>query len=142
LLSRVMKTDTCWLWQGTVNGQGYGAIGWNGKQYGVHRVAFMLWCGPIPVGLELWCGPIPVGLEVDHLCGVRNCVRPDHLEAVTHKINNARSQSLTAKHAAKTHCIHGHPLTPENVWLEGVKRRCLVCKRRRQAEWKVRRRTA
>jgi hypothetical protein len=40
---------------------------------------------------ELVRGPIPAGQHIDHLCGVRRCVNPDHLEAVTQAINNQRA---------------------------------------------------
>jgi len=32
-------------------------------------------------------GPIPEGLQLDHLCRIKGCIRPDHLEPVTGKIN-------------------------------------------------------
>lgn len=68
----------CWVWQGVLNEDGYGHI--NGR--GVHRVAY-----------EKVNGPIPAHLEIDHLCKVRNCVNPDHLEAVPHKINTWRASN-------------------------------------------------
>lgn len=36
-------------------------------------------------------GPLPPGLELDHLCRNKSCVRPDHLEAVTHRENMRRA---------------------------------------------------
>lgn len=39
----------------------------------------------------LFKGAIPDGLEVDHVCRVRDCVNPDHLEAVTHQVNMIRA---------------------------------------------------
>ena len=36
-------------------------------------------------------GPIPEGLTIDHLCRVRHCVRPDHLEPVTQAENTRRA---------------------------------------------------
>lgn len=36
-------------------------------------------------------GPVPDGCELDHLCRVRNCVNPDHLEPVSRFINIQRS---------------------------------------------------
>lgn len=38
-------------------------------------------------------GKVPEGLELDHLCGNRWCRNPDHLEAVTHKINSQRASN-------------------------------------------------
>lgn len=72
----------CWLWQGaTADGtsKGYGRIDYCGTRWKVHRLAW--------VYLR---GPIPEGLEIDHLCRVRNCFNPDHLEVVTRTENNRR----------------------------------------------------
>lgn len=35
-------------------------------------------------------GPIPPGLHLDHLCRQPKCLRPDHLEPVTHAKNLQR----------------------------------------------------
>jgi hypothetical protein len=43
------------------------------------------------VSYEAAYGPIPAGLHIDHLCRVRKCVRPEHLEAVTQGENNLRA---------------------------------------------------
>lgn len=75
----------CWIWVGAIAQQtGYGAFGvrrgvddW--PRVNAHRWAYLNEVGPIPEGLEL-----------DHLCRVRACVRPTHLEAVTHLVNVRR----------------------------------------------------
>src|SRR5262245_28915102 len=59
----------CLLWTGRISGQGYGGINVDGKPLRAHRLAY-----------ELAHGPIPPGLTLDHLCRVRTCVNPDHLE--------------------------------------------------------------
>ncbi len=74
--ANVDKTTTCWLWTGRLNWRGYGEISVKNKFVKAHRYAY-----------EFLEAPIPEGLEIDHLCRVRNCVNPDHLEAVTHKEN-------------------------------------------------------
>ena len=79
-LDKVEKTDTCWLWTGAVGTSGYGRIGEGARVLQAHRVAY-----------ELFVGRIPEGLHIDHLCSVRLCVRPDHLEAVTQHENNIRA---------------------------------------------------
>lgn len=78
--------EGCWLWDGNISGSGYGylsqRVGAEGRPASVyaHRMAY-----------EMFVGEVPAGLEVDHLCRVRSCVRPDHLEPVTHAENVRRS---------------------------------------------------
>ena len=76
---KVEKTETCWLWKGGKSGPGYGVIWADGRLAPAHRVSLIL------AG-----SPPPAELEVDHLCRVPLCVRPDHLEAVTHAENLRR----------------------------------------------------
>jgi hypothetical protein len=79
--SRVKKTDTCWLWTGTVNSRGYGTLGVKAGQKWLpmkaHRMSY-----------ELTHGPIPAGIGIDHRCRNRLCVNPDHLRLATSKQNN------------------------------------------------------
>lgn len=70
-------------------------------------------------------GPIPAGLEIDHLCRVPTCVRPSHLEAVTHAENMRRMGEAVTRCRAK-----GHPYTPENTYRSPRgERRCRECAR-------------
>lgn len=83
----VDPTGFCWLWTGSKNQNGYGRFqphpGTNRKTSSAHRVAW-----------ELLIGPISPGYEVDHLCRIKLCVNPDHLEPVT-KAENIRRKSWT-----------------------------------------------
>lgn len=114
----------CWVWTGARKGKGYGSFFLDGKCRRAHRVAF-----------EWQNGSIPNGLQTDHLCRNRLCVNPDHLEAVDNRTNSLRGVGFVARHAQQTHCLRGHPFTPENTKLEpdkyGLKRRCLTCRRQR-----------
>lgn len=74
--SRVEKTESCWMWTGTINAHGYGGMTINGKSKLVHRLSY-----------ERAKGQIPVGLQIDHICHNRICVNPDHLRPVNHKQN-------------------------------------------------------
>jgi hypothetical protein len=70
----------CWLWTGAVNNWGYGVI-WDGKRLRyAHHLSYDLH------GLT-----VPEGMELDHLCSVRTCVRPTHLEPTTHLENVRRA---------------------------------------------------
>ena len=111
--AKVERTDACWLWRGYLNGQGYGSIRWMGRQWRAHRLVY-----------ELTVGSIPPGLTLDHLCRVRHCVNPDHLEPVTNRVNLLRGESPSARHARKTHCPLGHEYT---IWPSESCRRCSIC---------------
>lgn len=73
---------------------------------------------------EHFKGPIPDGLYIDHLCRVRCCVNPDHLEAVSNRENILRGVGAGAIHARQKSCPLGHPYTQLKY-----RRRCLVCAR-------------
>lgn len=103
-ISRLTESG-CWEWGAAKTG-GYGVVQWNGRIRRAHRVVY-----------ELLRGPISDGLETDHLCRNRACVNPDHIEPVPQKVNNARSESASAKHARQTHCKRGHPFSSDNTYI-------------------------
>ena len=113
---KVDKTDSCWVWTGTKNPQGYGQFQTH-TTVRAHRYIY-----------ETIRGPIPDGLVLDHLCHNKSCVNPDHLEAVTRRENNERAATWAGN---KTHCVNGHPRTPENLMdvAAGRGRGCKVCHR-------------
>lgn len=100
ILAKVEKLTECgcWIFMGGLH-LGYGQVGVGSKADGTrrgttaHRALY-----------EALRGPVPPGLELDHLCRVRSCVNPDHLEPVTQQENNRRGMSLTAIHARKACC--------------------------------------
>lgn len=127
LMKYVQKDASgCWLFTGRIGTGGYGYFGqhrdgsWKPRR--AHRVAY-----------ELFVGPISEGLQIDHLCRVRHCVNPAHLEAVTAEVNNARSTSPSAANRVATECKRGHALEGENVQIINSggrqKRRCKECAR-------------
>lgn len=87
---------------------------------------------------ELEVGPIPEGLEIDHLCRVRNCVNPAHLEAVTHAENIRRgTQGEWSK--AKTHCPSDHPYNAANTVLNSRGTRvCRICRSATMRRYRLR----
>lgn len=132
-LAKVAAPDAsgCLRWTGAKT-DGYGQIQFNGRLTFAHRIAY-----------ELKRGPIPAGLTIDHLCRVRACVNPDHMEAVTTRVNTLRSPTaVTAVNSRKTHCRRGHPYTPENTWLRvrndghgKTERWCRECMRINSTKW-------
>lgn len=124
----------CWLWLGYRCAGDYGRFHISGKQSKMaHAVAYEM------AGKE-----IPYGKELDHLCRVRCCVNPDHLEPVTHRENIRRgmvSASNSLRGKAVTQCPQGHLYSEENTVLKkhrirGVEynlRECRECNRLRCA---------
>lgn len=111
----------CWIWTGPISGSGYGKVTLGNIQYTAHRIIY-----------ETIIGKIPKELELDHLCRVRPCCRPLHLEPVTGRENKLRGISPAAINARKTRCINGHKLNAGNVWIGGngwrYCRKCLKVK--------------
>jgi hypothetical protein len=123
-MEKVAEAPTgCWLWTAKCNNRGYGMFGIDRKMRTAHRVSY-----------EIHVGPIPPGMDIDHLCSVRHCVNPTHLEPVPHRENLLRGTGFAAVNAAKTHCPHGHEYTPENTYANPNPqggRICRTCKRER-----------
>ena len=128
---RVVKTETCWLWQGTTNYGGYGIVHRGPRvqtrRFRAHRIAY-----------EMLVGPIPEGLVIDHLCRVRHCVNPAHMEPVTRGENVMRGIGLPVQHAAKARCPQGHAYDDANTYLiKTGGRSCRTCGRNRaRAKWR------
>lgn len=117
----------CWLWIGHVNKvNGYGQF-WDGeKVIGAHVFSY-----------RQFVGPIPPKHEPDHLCRVRHCVCPSHLEAVTRKENLLRGNTLTAKNSNKTFCSRGHPFSGENLFIaKNGSRQCRICRKYHDRKWR------
>lgn len=116
----------CWLWIASREGGGYGHVSVNGKLRPSHRVVY-----------ELLVGQIPAGLHLDHLCRVRHCVNPAHLEPVTNRENYLRGDApaVLAKLAEEaranrpTHCPSGHEYTEDNVYVTDQRRGYRRCRR-------------
>lgn len=121
----VVDASECWLWQGVVTNAGYGHVWAKGRRILAHRVFY-----------ERHVGAIPLGMELDHLCRVRRCVNPAHLEPVTTRENILRGSAPTAANARKTHCKRGHPLSGDNLYLNRGRRICVTCMRDRDRRWR------
>ena len=110
---KVEFTATCWLWLADVNPDGYGRVKIAGRKELAHRVAYLL-----------SRGEILLSLEIDHLCQIKHCVNPDHLEVVTHTENMRRSKPHNNGRASKTHCFYNHEYTTENTRMYKGRRIC------------------
>ncbi len=117
----------CWIWLGKLDGHGYGQISEGGRQskkVSVHSLVY-----------KWLVGPITDGLEPDHLCRIRRCCNPEHLDPVTRRENVLRGESPAARNARKTHCVNGHPFDEANtiVRAKGRGRECRICA---EAAWR------
>jgi hypothetical protein len=126
--SKVEVVGECWLWTGNPAAR-YGQFhyeGENGKQTQtlVRRLTF-----------DLFNGSIDPDLTIDHLCRVKKCVNPAHLEQVPLDVNILRSDGAGAKNARATSCPRGHALTGDNVLIRHKQRNCKLCLLAYQREW-------
>ena len=120
----------CHLWLGGTSHDGYARIGTGVGKSGAYAHVFA-W--------ERLHGQKPKAMDLDHLCRVRCCVNPAHLELVTRRENLARGIGGGPANAAnklrlraRTHCNHGHEFTPENTGYShgGKHRYCRACARK------------
>lgn len=118
--ARLRQDGDCWIWTGPQSDSGYGLLivksGGRQRNIPAHRWSY-----------EFLRADIPEGLVIDHLCRVRACVNPWHLEPVTIGVNTRRGVSWNG---SKTHCKRGHELSGENLGHQnGNHRYCRTCKR-------------
>lgn len=107
----------CWLWTGADNTIGYGKMRHpeTGKCDYVHRYAY-----------EVIVGVIPEDLEIDHICNIRSCVNPDHMELVTRQENVRRRRDRLRQ---RPYCHNGHEMTSENTYFDkNGWRTCRTCR--------------
>lgn len=91
LMERIEKTATCWSWKAGCSKNGYGAIRFNGKQEGAHRVSY-----------TVFKGPIPDGMHVMHSCDNKKCINPDHLNVGT-RFDNMKDCAHKNRNYIPTH---------------------------------------
>lgn len=118
--SKVLKTESCWIWQGTTDRRGYGHFAVNSHPVKAHRFAY-----------ELVTGPIPDGAHLMHSCDNPPCVKPAHLSLGNNSLN---MQDSVAKgrhwQTRKTHCKNGHLFDEANTRIApSGQRHCRACDR-------------
>lgn len=118
----------CWLWKGKLTPKGYALLKVGTQMQRAHRVSY-----------RLYVGIIPAELTIDHLCRIRHCMQPYHLEPVTQAVNVLRGNSPSAIAARKTHCPQGHPYGEVEIQPNGKRRRrCLPCVKTNRARYNAR----
>jgi len=123
---KVEKTESCWLWSGYLNADGYGEFRSKFLTTRLaHRIAYGLDKGELP------------NMPLDHLCRHRHCVNPDHLEPISVEANTRRGSSGTEQ-SSRTECPQGHPYNEENTIRQGNKRKCRACHNQRNRELRAR----
>lgn len=113
----------CMVWTGATNSTGYGHFRWEGRVVQAHRLSYALTHGEPEMHLTL-----------DHLCRVRSCVNPQHLEPVTSIENTQRGESFSAANRRKEFCPKGHRLSGDNVVPSQASRgwrSCMECHRQK-----------
>jgi hypothetical protein len=117
----------CWLWTGALDSDGYGNFRVGSVKDGTRRVV-----SSYKWAYENYVGMVPEGLELDHLCRVRKCCNPEHLEPVTRSVNQLRG--LNGQPALE--CKNGHVFTDETTYRKtDGKRQCLICRKEKINKW-------
>lgn len=116
-IERIPETG-CWIWMGGISQKGYARASYDGRDIYLHRWLYQQIYGDVGE------------LTMDHLCRVRCCINPAHLEPVTNIENVLRGFGEPAKNRRKTHCKHGHPFDEENTRKQRpeTKEKTRVCK--------------
>ena len=126
LMARTLTNGDCIIWTGALKSNGYGVTHYQNRQEYVHRLIY-----------KLVIGGIPKDTEIDHTCNVRNCVNPQHLQAVTHQKNMELGSSR------RDTCRNGHEWNDKNTYIAKVKRKqggyrmqryCRVCRCQHQKD--------
>lgn len=121
----VINESGCHIWLGARDYDGYGRISFNRRNTLVHRLVYQIYKGSIKY-------------SIDHICNVRFCVNPEHLQDIPHRDNLLRSTTNIAYiNSHKTRCLNGHILEGDNLESYSSrhgKRKCMICRRKRDSQ--------
>lgn len=123
----------CWTWTASLDRDGYGKFLTRGRFYTAHKYAY-----------QALVTEVPPGLELDHLCHVRHCVNPWHLEPVTREVNNDRRRSPGGWSSLSADvCRNGHIRDQANTYVSpSGDRTCRPCNRAAQRRMQARKASA
>lgn len=115
----------CYLWPLGTTTDGYGVFQLRGRKMYAHRWSYLV-----------AFGHLPEGVLVLHKCDTPACVNPDHLFLGSQKDNMDDASNkgrIRNRQMSQTHCIHGHPLSGNNLYVYGKTghRGCKTCRRER-----------
>ena len=115
----------CLEWTRAKSGCGYGNVRFQGRNWGVHRLAY-----------ELAVEKVPQNLVIDHICANPRCCKPSHLRVVTHRENIVSGIGFSGKNNRKSHCPNDHEYNNETTcyFIEksgNLGRSCKICKSER-----------
>lgn len=112
----------CWIWTLKTHPNGYGNASDLGatkrKKVRAHRLSY-----------EAFVGPIPDDLTIDHLCGIKTCVNPAHLDVCTASENTKRYHASVESRRQRTRKPACSNPAHERFWIrdEHHTRRCPWC---------------
>ena len=123
-VKKSLRIDGCWIWEGSLDTKGYGQIGLNYKVVKAHQFMIRYILG----------NKISEGFCIDHICRVRNCVNPEHLQIVSFRENTLIGFGPAAIAKRRNTCARGHAYTQETTRIDHTKsgnsfRVCRLCDR-------------
>lgn len=123
--------NECWPWPMAIGADGYGRFGWFGFDASLPRSV------SVTAHRVVWQfvnGRADPDLVIDHICRNRACVNPAHLRQLDRVVNLLIGEGPQAVNLRKTHCVRGHALEGDNLYLGGKGRSCRACHTLRERE--------